>query len=439
MKKTILSFGAMAFLSSAVFANTNSEIAQLKEKLADLESNQQVLIDETSSLKTGFDTVDISFSHNGMGPAASKVYSSKTPLSIGGYGDIYVKSPDKGQGKAKADVNHFVAYIGYKFSDNIILNTELEFEHGGSNAEAAANGGGKNNSAAEGYAIAEFMYLDFLISKIFNFEIGKTLIPMGLINLRHEPVLFNTIHKPLVELFIIPSTWSATGINTYGSFDNIGISYNAGITQALELNNADNGTPTQIENSVASPTGKTNIAKVAFVGRLDYRGVNGLLAGASIYYGDATQGSVRGSFAMIYDIHAVYELSGFKVKALYSASSISNPENIASKIDSNPNSSIKNSNGYYVNLEYDVLASFEMTQKLPLFIQYDHLNPAATVVDKFGATTGTNIGETTTTTVGVNYFPQDQVTLKLDYAMTNFATASKIDYNTLSVALGFLF
>ena len=262
---------------------------------------------------------------------------------------------------------------------------------------------------------------------------------MGLINLRHEPTLFNTIQKPLTELFIIPGTWASTGINTYGSFEDIGISYNAGITQALDLNNGDNGTPTQIEGSVASPTGKTDIAKVAFVGRVDYTGVNGLLVGASIYYGDATQGSVSGSSALIYDIHTVYELSGFKLKALYSASSISNPENIASKGKDNTTTSIKDSSGYYVNLEYDTLASFAMTQKLPLFIQYDHVNPAATVVDKFGVSTGSNIGETTTTTFGINYFPQEQVILKLDYAMTDFRAASETDYNTLSVGLGFIF
>ncbi len=437
MKKIILLLSAMALLSSAVFADTKSDIVKLKEQLAELESNQQVLIDETSSLKTGFDTVDISFSHNGMGAAASKVYTSKTPLSIGGYGDIYVKSPDNGT--AKADVYHFVPYIGYKFSDSIILNTELEFEHGGSNAEVAAEGGGENNVAAEGYAVVEFMYLDFLIDKTFNLQLGKTLVPMGLINLRHEPVLFNTIQKPLTELFIVPSTWAATGVNAYGTFDGLGISYNAGMMQALELNNGDNGTSTQIEGSVASPTGKTDIAKVAFVGRLDYRGVNGLLVGTSIYYGDATQGSVSGSSALIYDLHTVYEFSGFKLKALYSASSISNPENIASNHNGNPASSIKNSNGYYVNAEYDVLASFATTKKLPFFVQYDHVDPASTVVDKFGVTTGSHIGETTTTTFGINYFPQGQVVLKLDYAITDIALASKTDYNTLSVALGFIF
>jgi len=72
------------------------------------------------------------------------------------------------------------------------------------------------------------------------------------------------------------------------------------------------------------------------------------LVGASIYYGDATQGSITGSRALIYDVHTTYELSGFKLKALYSAASITNPQNIAS---GSGNKSISNANGYYVNLQ----------------------------------------------------------------------------------------
>jgi len=173
MKKTLLGLSATALLTNTAFAD---EMSELKQQIKELRENQQTLIDETSDIKTGFSTVDIKFSHNGMGAAASKVYRSSKPLSIGGYGDIYVANKN-GAGSI-ADVYHFVPYIGYKFSDNIILNTEIEFEHGGSNAEAA-NGGGENNAAAEG----EFMYLDFLISNEFNVQLGKTLVPMGLINL----------------------------------------------------------------------------------------------------------------------------------------------------------------------------------------------------------------------------------------------------------------
>jgi len=435
MKKAVLSLSATALLTTMAFADNSSDIAELKQQISELQSNQQTLVDETSSIKTGFDTVDTQFSHNGMGAAASKVYTSKSPLSIGGYGDMYYANSNKPGADAISDVYHFVPYIGYKFTDNIILNTEIEFEHGGSNAEEAIGAG---SAKAEGYAIVEFMYLDFLINESFNVQLGHTLIPMGLINLRHEPTLYNTVQKPLTEKYIIPATWHATGINTYGKIGDTGFSYNAGITQALDLNNADAGDKGQIRNGRPGVTGKTTFNKAAFVGRLDYTGVNGLLLGTSMYYGDATQGSVADATALIYDVHMTYENSGFKAKALYGATSISNAENIAANTD-HGTTSVSDSNGYYVNLEYDALASFATTDKLPLFVQYDYINPAATVVDGLGTTVNTNIGETKTTTIGINYFPHDQVVLKLDYAMTDVVAAGGTDYNTFSLGLGFIF
>lgn len=436
MKKTLLSLSAIALISNLAFADTDSDIADLKQQIADLQAGQQTLVDETSNIKTGFDTVDTDFAHNGMGAAASKVYTSKSPLSIGGYGDMYYASSDKKGSDAISDVYHFVPYIGYKFTDNIILNTEIEFEHGGSNAEEAI---GVGSEKAEGYAIVEFMYLDFLINESFNVQLGHLLLPMGLINLRHEPTLYNSVQKPLTEKYIIPATWHATGVNTYGTIGDTGLSYNAGITQALDLNNGDKGSKGQVRSGRPGSTGKTVFNKAAFVGRLDYTGVNGLMVGASMYYGDATQGSVSDSTALIYDLHATYENSGFKVKALYGATSISNAENIAANLDYTGTESISDSNGYYVNFEYDTLATFGTTQKLPLFVQYDYINPTATVINNLGTSSSSDVGETKTTTFGINYFPHEQVVLKMDYAMTDVVAAGQTDYNTISLGLGFIF
>ncbi len=428
MRKTALAMTAAALLATTVHADTDAEIETLKQQIAELQANQEALIDETSNAQVGFTTVDTAFSHNGMGAAASKVYRSSSPLSIGGYGDMYVAGSDKPGASNVADVYHFVPYIGYKFTENIILNTEIEFEHGGANPEM---------NDPEGYAIVEFMYLDFLMYQAFNLQLGHLLVPMGLINMRHEPTLYNTVQKPLTEKYIIPATWHSTGAMAYGSFGETGLSYNAGLIQALDLNNPDNGTKGQIREGRAGSTGKSAFEEAAFVGRLDYRGLNGLLLGASLYYGSATQGSVPGADALIYDLHATYELSGFKAKALYGATSISGAENIAAEPTYGP-TSIEASNGYYLNLEYDVLAMLSTTDRLPLFVQYDYINPAATVVDATAATVDKDIGESATTTVGVNYFPHEQVVLKADYAMTDDLTGGT-DYNTFSLGMGFIF
>ena len=436
MNKTVLALSATALLSNIVFADDATDIAELKQQMAEMQENQQAMVDETSNAQVGFTTVDTSFSHNGMGAAASKVYNSKSPLSIGGYGDMYFASTNKTGKDNISDVYHFVPYIGYKFTDNIILNTEIEFEHGGSNAEEAIGAG---SAKAEGYAIIEFMYLDFLMYQSFNIQAGHLLVPMGLINLRHEPTLYNTVQKPLTEKYIIPATWHATGVNSYGTFGETGLSYNAGITQALDLNNGSNGSSKQVRSGRPGSTGKTAFNRAAVVGRLDYRGVNGLLVGASMYYGAATQGTVSGSRALIYDVHATYEIAGFKAKGLYGATSIDGADDIATNSGANPAASMTDSNGYYLNLEYNVLAAVGTTYTLPIFVQYDYINPATNVVDATDTNIATDVGETVTTTVGMNFFPHEQVVLKADYAMTDVKAAGAEDYNTFSLGLGFIF
>ena len=430
--KIILALSATALLSNMAFADDTADIAELKQQMAELQANQEALVDEASNAQVGFTTVDTDFSHNGMGAAASKIYHSKSPLSIGGYGEMYFASPDNGDNFA--DVYRFVPYIGYKFTDNIILNTEIEFEHGG----AKDNGTG-------GYAIIEFMYLDFLMYQAFNVQVGHVLTPMGLLNLRHEPTLFNTVQRPNTEKYLIPSTWHTNGAVAYGSFGETGVSYNAGIIQALDLNNDDAGKQKQIRSGRAGSDEKSTYNRAAFVGRLDYRGVTGLFVGASLYYGDASQGSVADATAFMYDLHATYEIAGFKAKALYTATSIDGAEKIATAnavaINAPDGASISDANGFYVNAEYDVLATLSTTYKLPIFAQYDYINPTATVVDATNTEIATldTKAESATTTVGVNFFPHEQVVLKMDYAMTDYADATVEDFNTVSASLGFIF
>ncbi|MDB2562949.1 hypothetical protein N9X61_05020, partial [Sulfurimonas sp.] len=244
-KKITLSLLTALTLTSTTYADDTNEIASLKQEIKELrqmmqsfKSNKdditelkettQALIDETSDLKSGFNytTVDTDQSYNGMGSAASKVYYSKSPLSIGGYAkmDYYHKSNEGADNGSNIDVYRFIPYFGYKFSDSIIMNTEIEFEHGGS----------KDGATGDGYVIIEFLYLDFLLDKKFNIRVGNQLMPMGLINERHEPTLFTTVQRPNTSKKLIPSTWHENGLMAYGQLtDNV--SYKMGAFSALQL------------------------------------------------------------------------------------------------------------------------------------------------------------------------------------------------------------
>jgi hypothetical protein len=368
-----------------------------------------------------------------MGAAASKVYKSKSPLSIGGYGEMYYASKENADNIA--DIYRFVPYIGYRFNDKIVLNVELEFEHGGA----------KPGNDDYGYAVIEFMYLDFMLSDAFGVQVGNVLVPMGLTNLRHEPTLFNTVQRPNVEKALIPSTWNSNGAIAYGAIGESGFTYNAGIIQALEFNNDDRGAKGQIRSG-RKGTGKSTFNNAAAVGRLDYIGTPGLMVGTSAYYGSATQGSVSDTTALMYDLHGTYENSGFKLKAMYTATKIDNAEKIAGALlpdgTAGADKSITDASGYFVNLEYDVLNTISSDYKLPVFVQYDYINPTDSVIDSTDTSVGVDTGaESATTTVGVNFFPHEQVVVKMDYAMTEYKdpATTKKDQDILSLSLGFIF
>jgi hypothetical protein len=248
---------------------------------------------------------------------------------------------------------------------------------------------------------------------------------MGLINIRHEPTLFNTVQRPDIEKYLIPSTWQETGVLIYGNIAETGINYTAGLVNALKLKN-DGTDAAWIRSGRIGGTGEMN--SLAVVARVDYTGINGLLLGGSAYYGDAAQGDPSGSSAFIYDLHTAYESNGFKFKGVYTATSVQDAE----KWDEA--SAATNASGYYVNAEYDILSGFSTSNLLPLFVQYESYNTTEKVV--LGRAPD---NETAITTVGANFFPHDQVVLKLDYAMKDYSDDTKIDTNTFSFGLGFVF
>ncbi len=398
-------------LSSSVYADDASEITQLKKEMQELREVTKSLIDETSDLKSGFNytTVDTEKSYNGLGSAASKVYYSSSPLSIGGYGEMYYANENsEGKRTSKLDVYRFVPYIGYKFSDNIILNTELEFEHGG-----VAN----NDGVAEGgEVILEFMYLDFLINPHANLRIGHFLIPMGLINEKHEPTLFTTVQRPETSKYILPTTWHESGVMVYGDIiDNI--SYKVAGVSALQT--GINGSK-WIRNGRGESFEQTD-PNLGGVARLDYTGINGLLVGGSAYYAPSVNG--YNSATTIVDAHLDYKIGGARVYGTYAQTSRSNADEIAAN-------AVESAQGGYINMSYDLLSLTSSADSLPIFVQFESYNPEEKRVD------GTAGDKTDITTIGINYFPHEQVVLKLDYAVKS---KGSVDGDTASISMGFIF
>ncbi|MFM8332544.1 MAG: hypothetical protein ACKN9T_12715, partial [Candidatus Methylumidiphilus sp.] len=244
--------------------------AKLHVPKSETERKTDILATEVEKLKTQLFIPDKREykSEYGFGPAASQVYRVKSGLSIGGYGEaMYTNyTADKGSSKDSADLLRAVLYVGYKFNDWIILNNEIEFEHG-------TTGEG---SEEKGEVSVEFSYLDFMLKDYANVRAGLTLVPMGFINEIHEGPTFHGNYRPQVERTIIPTTWREIGAGVWGEITP-GLQYRIYGMNGL---NAEGFESSGIREGRQS--GSKAIAEdFAFTGRIDYDMpfAPGLLAG----------------------------------------------------------------------------------------------------------------------------------------------------------------
>ncbi|MBU0720247.1 porin [bacterium] len=400
-------------MTKQLMSETQQQNKESEKKIAAIEETQQTLIDETSNFKTGFEytTVGESESYTGLGKAASKIYNSKSPLSIGGYAkmDYYHKSNEGSDNGSNIDVYRFIPYIGYKFSDNIIMNTEIEFEHGGI----------QEGATGDGYVVIEFLYLDFLINNNFNIRVGNQLMPMGLINEKHEPTLFTTVQRPNTSKVLIPSTWHENGIMAYGDITE-NLSYKAGAFSGLQLaRGAGKGNNWLRESRLGSFRADNDAGediKLAGVARVDYTGINGLFTGVSTY--------VDSSLTMV-DVHFDYQKDAFRTYGVYTQT------NRSETVIGEP----EKAKGGFINVGYDILSLTKSQKKMPIFAQIESVSAQDSV------TGGNSVDSTDSITVGVNYFPHEQVVFKADYVMSkDNSKASNVDEtDTFSLSMGFIF
>src|SRR5262245_3347240 len=161
----------------------------------------------------------------GLGPGASKVYSA-SGVSIGGYGEMLYENFDRTReddalsgALDRIDFLRAVIYAGYKFDDELLLNSEIEIEHGGVLDEGETEvdpATGVGETELTGEAHLEFAYLDWMPSPQFGVRAGMLLVPVGLLNEMHEPTTFIGARRPDIEQFLVPTTWSANGAGVHG-------------------------------------------------------------------------------------------------------------------------------------------------------------------------------------------------------------------------------
>jgi hypothetical protein len=424
--------------SSLALGATNTELeAQLKSLKEEFKSfkkeqtaTNEALVEEVANGSDGGSesgySKDPYQSVSDLGQAASKVYHSNSAVSIGGYGEYGFRkysdyknnsndSVNSTLNKSTTNVTRFVPYFGYKFNDWIVMNTEIEFEDGGARSD-----GTKNYK----YAIVEFSYLDFMFDEAYNLRVGHVLVPFGNINLNHEPTAFLTATRPLVESFIIPSTWHTNGALMYGKKDKF--NYYAGLITSPDASKFTEGRFIQQGRLGA----KQFTDDLTFVARVAYNIEPGFNIGASATYGESSNGA--DVTMSMQEVHASYKNNGFDIQALAVAGQLGGDYK---NLNTSENTLSGAVNGQYLTVGYDLLNSTKTTQKLFAVAEIERLN-----MDADDETPIMDNNKFFEYTAGIAYYPDPKVVVKAEYNIKDYNEHARLaDEQAFLASVGFIF
>lgn len=444
MNKRVL---VLSLYATLALGTTNEalqqQLDQLKTEMQEMRREQsetnEALLDEITNQGNGTEEDEYQ-SFSSMGAAASKVYHSRDFLSIGGYGEYEYKkyidyknyandTANETRNKSEFNIVRFVPYIGFKFSDWIIMNTEIEFEDGGSRSD-----GTKNYK----YAIVEFSYLDLLFDKAYALRIGHILVPMGLTNLNHEPVAYLTSERPTVETLIIPSTWHTNGALIHGQIEKF--EYYAGAVTSPDAGAFIEGRFIQLGRLGARQftddfsgvvRGTCQLADNLDIGGSALYGKSSILneskPGSSLQNGsaDITLGMA--------EIHATYSGYGFDLKTLATYGWLDG--DLASLRTATGEEISSEVNGQYLTLGYDLLHSFSTAQNLYVVGDIERLD-----MDADGVTATPDNNRFMEYSGGLAYYPDPKVVIKADYWVRDYGNnANLADEQAFTASAGFIF
>lgn len=407
-------------LQAEIAARNANDIAELRRQL-------DAVVGELEEIRLGRDVVvTADTSIFGMPLGASKVYQVERGVSIGGYGEnLYENfSSEREDGTPAGTTDQFdalraILYVGYKFDDRILFNSEIEFEH-------ATTGGA-------GSASFEFGYLDYRLTEDFGFRAGLLLPPMGFVNELHEPPTFLGTERPLTEQAIIPSTWRENGIGVFGAtadFD-----YRFYLINGMD---AVGGGSSKAGGFSASglrggrQKGSQAVAEdFAGVGRIDYTGVLGLLVGGSFYLGESGQNNVApsgktiGARTLIVEGHGQYKAHGFDVRSLYAFADVADVDLLNAAKGLTGSASIGEQMwGAYLQVGYDALHGHRTDHQVIPYVRLEKVNTQSGVPAGFSANPAT---ERSIVSLGAAWKPIPSTVLKLDYQIHRSEAKTGVD------------
>lgn len=335
-------------------------------------------------------TFDDSFSRN------EKSFWNR--FTLGSYGELHSRV---GDGDDNIDMHRLVGLLNFQITDRVKLVSEVEFEH----AFYWDEDGGD-----EGYEIEiEQAYVEFALRDDLLLNTGVQLVPVGIINVTHEPTTFYGVERPNVEKYIIPSTWWEGAVGVVKTYES-GLQLDLMAHTAMDMSSDGyirSGRPKLDWNQY------TEDQSWGVTGRAKYTGIAGLELATTLQYQQDASKTVSGDQSTVLaEGHAIYRKGGFEFRALTAYWNV----------DGFDDSEIQDQWGYYLEPSYTFDIPWGKAGFFGRFSQYEYFNK----------TRRDNIEYA----VGANYWPIDEVVVKVDYT---YIDSNGDDNNTVNFGLGYYF
>jgi hypothetical protein len=351
---------------------------------------------------------------------AEQGFPSTGPLS--GYMDFHFNKSDGEPGVL--DFHRFVLLLSHSFSSKLRFVGELELEH------AFVEG-----LEEAGELELEQAYIDVLLSRRFNMRAGMVLVPIGIINERHEPPVFNGVERPFVDTVIVPSTWFEVGAGVHGEVGR-GFRYRA---YALAPLNALEFDAEEGIRGGRQKGSEANVRNIAFAGRLEYRGIRGLTVGTSAWTGESSFAAPRlDTSVQIGEIDARYRKDRLELRAQFAQVGISDAarlnDALAGLIGVSPNIA-RSLRGFYGEAAYR-LWDAGAPRDLVGFVRYENFDTQYRMPEGF---IPLKEFDRDAWVVGLTHYADPDIALKADYVWLRNQSGLLPARHIVNIGLGWWF
>ncbi len=351
--------------------------------------------------------------------SAPLVAQEEEQTTVGGYGELHYNEPD-GSARGQLDFHRFVLFLSHTFSDRVSFQSEIEIEH--TRIEAGEDDGGE--------LALEQAYIDWRFADVSGLRAGIVLIPMGIINERHEPATFNGVERPNVDRNIIPTTWREAGIGAYGRFSDA-LAWQAYVVAGLK---ADGFSGSGAIRGGRQSGFRSDPSNPSLAGRIDYLAGASMRFGGSVFAGNTTSGdsAMGDGRLLLFSGDAEFSTGNFTARAVGAYGSIGDADDINAAYG---NAVADNFYGYYGEGAYDIMPHIDPTTgtSLILFARYEKYNTQSSVTG-FTANPAYDRDEVT---IGATLKPTFNTAFKVDYQFLN--NGADVNTGILNFGIGYQF